>query len=127
MLERMLWWPWWSLWLNLSQGVKAVFCTYALLGLPCLLMTWSWEQGWINSFHGGYEQSGLGIGLGLLGIFLFCGVMVYVPMAQAHQAATGQARAFFDFRFVWHLICARITAYVLLALAIGFWSFMLHL
>jgi len=122
---RTLWWPWYSLWLNFKLGVKATFCTLALLALPCMLMLWSWEQGWINSFHGGYEQSWLGPTMGFAGIFLYCAVMIYVPMAQTHQAVTGQARAFFDFRFVWQLIGARITAYLLLALTIGFWAFVL--
>jgi hypothetical protein len=52
-------------------------------------MLWSWEQGWINSFHGGYELAWFGPTMGFLGIFVFVGVMFYVPMAQAHQAVTG--------------------------------------
>jgi hypothetical protein len=119
---RMLFWPWHSLWLNFKLGFKATFCTYALLGLPCLLMLWSWEQGWLNSFHGGYEQAWLGPTIGFLGVALFIAAMFYVPMAQAHQAATGQARAFFDFRFVWQLVRTRITAYVMLAAFVGFWA-----
>jgi hypothetical protein len=125
-LLRILSWPWYSLWQNYKIGFKATFCTYTLLGLPCLLMLWGWEQGWINSFHGGYEQAWLGPTMSLLGIGLFIAAMYYVPMAQAHQAATGQARAFFDFRFVWQLVRARPTTYALLAVAIGFWSFILN-
>ncbi|HYV37315.1 MAG TPA: hypothetical protein VE988_16525, partial [Gemmataceae bacterium] len=125
-IRRILLSPVQSLWLNFKLGIKATFCTYALTGLPCLLMLWSWEQGWINSFHGGYEQAWLGPTMGFLGIFVFVGVMFYVPMAQAHQAATGQARAFFDFHFVWRLVRARITAYVILAMMIGVWSLLLN-
>jgi hypothetical protein len=125
-LGRIITWPWYSLWQNYLIGFKATFCTYAILGLPCLLMLWSWEQGWINSFHGGYEQAWFGPTMGFAGIILFCAAMFYVPMAQAHQAATGQARAFFDFRFVWLLVQARLTAYVLLAAAVGFWSLILN-
>src|SRR5262249_19861452 len=65
-----------------------------------------------NSFNKGYEQAFVGLGFGVFGILLFIAAMFYVPMAQAHQAATGQARAFFDFRFVWRLIQARLTAYI---------------
>ena len=125
-LVRVLCWPWHSLWLNFKLGLKATFCTFTLLGLPCLLMCWSWEQGWINSFGGGYEEALRGASLGFLGIFLFAAAMLYVPMAQTHQAVTGRARSFFEFRFVWQLICARLTLYVMLALAIGFWAFLLH-
>jgi hypothetical protein len=125
-LLRVLCWPWHSLWLNFALGLKATFCTFTLLGLPCLLMCWSWEQGWINSFGGGYEEALRGAGLGFLGIFLFAAAMLYVPMAQTHQAVTGRARSFFEFRFVWQLIRARLTLYVLLALAIAFWALVLH-
>jgi hypothetical protein len=125
-LRRIVFWPWYGLWQNFKIGLKATFCTYAMLGLPCIFMLWSWEQGWLNSFHGGYEQAWFGPTMGFLGIVLFIAAAFYVPMAQAHQAATGQARAFFDFRFVWLLIQNRLTAYLWLAAAIGFWSMMLH-
>jgi hypothetical protein len=124
---RTVTWPWHSLWLNFKLGLLATFCTVTLLALPCMLMLWGWEQGWINSFHGGYEQAWVGPTMSFAGIFLFCGLMLYVPMAQTHQAVTGQARAFFDFRFVWLLVRARCTAYFVLALAIGFFSFLLTL
>lgn len=124
-LLRIASWPWYSLWLNFVLGFKATFCTYAILGLPCLCMLWSWEQGWLNSFNGGYEQAWFGPTMGITGFLLFIAAMYYVPMAQAHQAATGQARAFFDFHFVWLLVRARPTGYLLLALALGFWSLVL--
>jgi hypothetical protein len=41
--------------------------------------------------------------------------MCYVPMAAVHQAVTGDVWAFFDFRFVWRLVRARLSAYVILA------------
>jgi hypothetical protein len=40
--------------------------------------------------------------------------MVYVPMAQAHAAVTGELRSFFDLRLVWCLIDARLATYVIL-------------
>jgi hypothetical protein len=103
--------PWHSLWLNFKIGVKGLFCTYLLTGWGCLLMYFGWEDGWRNSFHKGYEQAFVGPAVSVLGILLFTLSLFYVPMAQVHQAVTGEARAFFEFRFIWRLIQARITAY----------------
>jgi hypothetical protein len=119
--------PWHSLWLNFKTGVQGLFCTYLLTGFPCLLMYFSWKFGWLNSFHKGYEEAALGALMGLTGIFLFCLVMLYVPMAQVHQAATGRASAFFAFRFVWKLVRARLTAYVGLAVLLGLASLVLEI
>src|SRR3954470_13942028 len=79
-------------------------------------MVFGWEFGWFNSINRWYEQYLIGPGSFLLGMLLFILAMFYVPMAQAHQAATGQARAFFDFRFVRRLVRARLLAYVGLAI-----------
>src|SRR5207244_2851383 len=75
----------------------------------------SWELGWFNSLNKGYEQVLIGPVAGLLGIALFIAAMFYVLMAQVHQAVAGDFRAFFDIRFVWRLIRARLSAYVILA------------
>jgi hypothetical protein len=124
---RLLRVPWHSLWRNFNLGVQGLVCTYLLTGWGCLLMLLSWEFGWLNSFHKGYEQAVIGPLTGILGILLFIAAMFYVPMAQAHQAATGQARAFFEFRFVWGLIRARLTAYVGLAALIGLAALVLNI
>ncbi|MCI0464344.1 MAG: DUF4013 domain-containing protein [Gemmataceae bacterium] len=110
--------PWYSLWLNFKTGLAAAICTYLLTGSGCLLMFFGWEYGWLNSFNRHYEQAFVGLTAWLLGALMLVVALFYVPMAQAHQAATGQARAFFDFRFVWQLIRARLTAYVGLAMLI---------
>jgi hypothetical protein len=107
--------PFRSLWLNLKAGSLGLLCTFLLAGWGCLFMTFSWEFGWLNSFHKGYEQAFVGPLTGVTGILLFIAAMLYVPMAQVHQAVTGDAWAFFDFRFVWRLIKARLSAYVVLA------------
>jgi hypothetical protein len=107
--------PWNSAWLNLRVGFLALFCTYALTGFGCLLMAFSWWGGWNNSFHKGYEEAFVGPFLGVSGILLFVAAMIYVPMAQVHQAVTGEAQAFFHFRTVWRLIQARPVTYVALA------------
>jgi hypothetical protein len=52
---------------------------------------------------------------GWAGVALFVAAMVYVPMAQVHQAVTGDFRAFFEFGFVWRLIRARPGSYVFFA------------
>jgi Protein of unknown function (DUF4013) len=104
-----------ALWLNFWVGLKALFCTYSLTCWGCLLMTWAWEYGGLNSFNKGYEQAWVGQTFSLLGVLLFVAALFYVPMAQVHQAVTGDMRAFFDFRFLWQLIRARLTAYVIYA------------
>jgi hypothetical protein len=101
-----------SLGLNLKLGALAVAATTLLLGWGCALMAFSWQLGWLNSFHKGYEMSAVGPLTGLAGALLFLAAMFYVPMAQAHQAVTGDFKAFFEFRFVWRLVRARLTAYV---------------
>lgn len=120
-------WPWHSLWLNFKIGLQGIVGTYLLSGLGCLIMLFSWEFGWLNSFNKGYEQAFIGPLTGLLGIFIFIAAMFYVPMAQVHQAVTGELRAFFDVRFVWRLIQARLSAYVFLAAVIALLSVLLEI
>jgi hypothetical protein len=115
-----------SLWLNATIGFTAVLATFLLLGWGCLLMTFSWEFGWLNSFHKGYEQAFVGPLVGVAGILLSIAAMFYVPMAQIHHAVTGDFRAFFDFRCVWQLIRARLGAYVLLAGVFAFFGLVLE-
>src|SRR5262249_3893132 len=98
---RLLKVPLHSLWLNVRLGVQGLLCTYLMTGWGCLLIWISWRYGWLNSFHKGYEEAWFGPTLGIIGSLLLIAALFYVPMAQVHQAATGQARAFFDFRFVW--------------------------
>ncbi len=114
-LGRWVFLPWHSFRLNFRLGLQALFCTYLVMGWGCLMMWVSWEFGWLNSFNQGYEQAYLGPLTGLLGSLLLILSLFYVPMAQAHQAATGEARTFFHFRLIWRLIQARTTAYVGLA------------
>jgi hypothetical protein len=126
-LLRALRLPWHSLWLNFKIGLLGLVCTYLLTGLGCLIMLFSWEFGWLNSFNKGYEQALIGPLTGLLGIALFIAAMFYVPMAQVHQAVTGDYRAFFDVPFVWRLIRARLSAYVALAAVVALASLPLEI
>ena len=103
-----------SLWLNFKVGIAGLFTTYMLTGWGCSIMLFSWYFGWLNSFHKGYEDAFLGALAGLFGSFLLILALLYVPMAQAHQAAAGEIAAFFQFRVVTRLILTRLTAYVCL-------------
>jgi hypothetical protein len=103
-----------SLWLNFKVGVKGLFATYLLTGWGCFFMLFSWYFGWLNSFHKGYEDAFFGPLSGLFGSFLLIVTLIYVPMAQAHQAAAGDIASFFQFRVVTRLILTRLTAYAFL-------------
>jgi len=87
-----------SLYLNFRQGVAAALCILIFTLPATSLWLYSWVLGWNISFFKLYEQSGLGLSLGLLGIFLFLLAMLYLPLAHARQAVTGQWRRFFDLR-----------------------------
>ncbi len=116
---RVLTIPWHSAWLNFKLGFLGLFCTFLVTGWGCLLMVFGWEIGWIISFNKMYELSWIGVTVSLIGIFLFAFSLIYVLMAQVHQAVTGQARAFFEFKFIWKLIWVRLTAYVFLVSILG--------
>ncbi|MBI2806554.1 MAG: hypothetical protein HYX68_16355 [Planctomycetes bacterium] len=103
-----------SLWLNFKVGIAGLLTTFMLTGWGGMIMLFSWYFGWLNSFHKGYEDAFLGLGMGLLGSLLLIVSLFYVPMAQAHQAAAGEIAAFFQFRVVFRLILTRMTAYVFL-------------
>jgi hypothetical protein len=124
---RLVYLPLRSAWRNFAIGVQGLFCTYSVTGWGCLLMLFSWEFGWVNSFNKGYEQALVGPLTGFIGIFMFIAALIYLPMAQVHQAATGDYRAFFDFRFVWRLIQARPFAYVGVAAVIAVASLVLEI
>ncbi|HEY8505068.1 MAG TPA: hypothetical protein VIL46_10840, partial [Gemmataceae bacterium] len=100
---------------NAVAGVRVLFGTVLLMGWGVLLLQLAWEFGWLNSFTKGYERHFYGAQMGLIAHALFALAMIYVPMAQAHCAATGELRAFLDFRFLSALIRARMTGSVLLA------------
>ena len=115
------WWrllhaPFESLWVNFLRGWQAILNTW-LLTLPACFFWWfGWYDGWNNSFSKGYEQAAVGPLISWTGILLFIAAMFYVPMAQARQAATGEWRAFFQFRLVWSVIRKRWLSSIALAL-----------
>ncbi len=96
-----------SLAFNFRLGARALLCTWTVTLIPMLLWQFAWHLGWDNSFNKGYEQAAIGPATYFLGIFLFIGIMFYLPMAQARQAVSGNWRAFFHFKAVRHLIRRR--------------------
>lgn len=96
-----------SLWLNFRLGVAGAFNTFVLTLPGCALMLFGWYDGWNNSFNKGYEQFSVGPATSWFGIFLFAAAMLYVPMAQARQAISGEWRAFYQWRLVWRLVRLR--------------------
>ncbi len=89
-----------SLWVNLKGGLGLLVATH-LVTLPLLgLMAYGWFAGWNISFNKQYELAAVGPATVSTGMMLFGFVMLFIPMAQARQAATGQWRAFFDLPFI---------------------------
>ncbi len=89
-----------SLAANFRLGLQGILNTWLLTLPACLLWLFAWYDGWNNSFNKGYEQFEVGPSLGVTGIVLFVAAMLYVPLAQARQAVTGEWRAFYDFGLV---------------------------
>jgi hypothetical protein len=107
--------PFHSLGLNLKVGVQGIFNTWVLTMPACILWLFAWYDGWNNSFNKGYEQAPVGPLTGILGIVLFIVAMLYVPLAQARQAVTGDWRSFYNFSFVWGLVRRHWLACLVLA------------
>ncbi len=105
-----------SLLLNARLGVPSIFNTWVLTLPGLVLMNLGWFDGWNNSFTKGYEHAFAGPSISLLGIALFIAAMLYVPLAQAHQASSGSWRAFYQWRLVWRVARHRWLAMLGLAL-----------
>ncbi len=105
---------------NVRLGIQSAF-NVAVFTLPGgMLWTFGWYAGWMNSFHKGYENYFVGISVFGVGIVLFIAAMLYVPMALARQASTGNWRSFYDFKLVWTLIQRRwLGQFILALLALG--------
>ena len=110
------------LWLNAKLGLQGVFNAYVLTFPACLLWLFAWRFGWDNSFHKMYEQSFIGPSTWMLGNAAFIAAMLYLPLAQARQAVTGDWRAFYGFRLVWALLRRRPIRWLLLAAGYSLFS-----
>lgn len=93
-----------SLRLNLRLGFQGILNTWVVT-LPAALLWWfGWYAGWNNSFNKGYEQAFAGPGISIAGILMFIAAMLYLPLAQARQAVSGEWRSFYGFRVVWTVV-----------------------
>ena len=108
-----------SLFENLVLGVKALLPLMLVTLSFGILWSYAWWAGWSNSFNKGYEQSEVGPLTFVVGVGVFIGVMSYLPMALAHQAATGKWRDFFRARTVWMIISRNRIRWLLLSIAWG--------
>ncbi|MBL9127684.1 MAG: hypothetical protein JNL97_08555 [Verrucomicrobiales bacterium] len=93
-----------SLTANVASGLQVLANVWALTLPGCVLWAAGWWGGWQNSFHKGYEHFGVGPAVSVLGIVVFVAALLYVPMATARQAATGNWRAFWHGRTIWTLL-----------------------
>jgi len=82
----------------------------------------AWWAGWENSFNKGYEQAFVGPFLGLTGVGIFAIVMIYLPMAAAHQAVENRAFAFFELKRIRSAVAHSGWRYVMLAVVTVFFS-----
>lgn len=85
---------------NLCLGATALLATLIITAPGSFLMMAGWRYGWDISFHKVYEQAFIGRITFLIGALAFVTALVYLPMATAHLAATGDFRAFFQARIV---------------------------
>lgn len=85
---------------NIRFGIEGLIGTY-LVTLP-ILAVWivMWWAGWIVSFHKSYEESLISTVASIISVFAFGAVMLYLPMAQARFAVTGEWRRFFDVKLI---------------------------
>ena len=102
---------------NVTRGLGGVLAVGLVTWPVGTLWLMGWQAGWNVSFHKVYEESSMGPTSGLIGILLYALVMIYLPMAQAHQAAAGDWTAFFQVRIVRRLIMSRGGATFMLAVA----------
>ena len=107
---------------NIREGVSALL-SLLLATLPfSVFWLLAWWAGWDNSFNKGYEQAWAGPLLFFIGIALFLAVMVNLPMALAHQAATGRWLALFEWRAVRRAVRSTGWGHVLLAVTTVFFA-----
>lgn len=102
---------------NIREGIMAAF-SLALATAPfTVIWLLSWWAGWENSFSKGYEQAFVGPLLGLGGVVVFCVLMIWLPLALAHQAVENRALALFEWRMVRSAVRHTGWGYLMLATA----------
>ncbi|MEL7151487.1 MAG: hypothetical protein AAGK71_12165 [Pseudomonadota bacterium] len=85
---------------NIREGVMAAFSLVLATAPFTVIWLLSWWAGWENSFSKGYEQAFVGPLLGLGGVVIFCWLMIWLPLALAHQAVENRVLALFEWRMV---------------------------
>ncbi len=103
-------------WLNFRVGLGAIVTTWSLTLFPCAMWAIAWYTGWQISFTKMYEESATGFSLGFSGLLILTVLMLYVPLAQARHAFTGDWHSFFDWRFICALLWRRPLQLFLLAI-----------
>lgn len=112
-------WRWVApIWHTWRRGLATALNVLVVTLPATALWVFAWSLGWNNSFFKHYEQSHLGFVIGVSGILIFSAVMLYLPIARARQATTGDWRTFYDFRFNWRLV--RLGSWEMLGVAILF-------
>ena len=108
---------------NLRIGIQAMLTTWSLT-LPAGVLWWyGWWSGWNNSFYKGYELAELGPVTSLSGVALFVVAMLYVPLAQARQAVTGEWRAFYQVGLIARMVaCCAFRCLLLALIYSALWS-----
>ncbi len=92
-----------ALFCNLRLGFLAMFNIWALTWPAAILWYFGWRYGWDISFNKVYEHAHFGREVSTWGILVFLIAMLYVPIAHARQAVTGDWRAFWHVRSVLRL------------------------
>ncbi len=95
-----------ALWRNLREGAGAVANAFVLTLPAGTLWLFGWHAGWNHSFHKSYELASVGPLAAALGVMLFVVAMLYLPVAQVHQAVARDARAFYQFGVLRRVIAA---------------------
>lgn len=91
--------PWWRALIQCGTRGASAAGNVFLLTLPATsLWYFAWVLGWNISFHKQYEQSHLGVSLGVSGVLLFGLAMLYLPVALSRQAVNADWRAFWRIR-----------------------------
>lgn len=114
-LRRTIWRFTSSLVANLKIGALGFANTCVLIVPAEALWFFGWFAGWHISFNKVYEQHAVGLAISWLGIAWFITAMLYVPLAQARQAVTGDWKRFYDFRLIRRLGARHRLACLMLA------------
>ncbi len=107
-----------SLGVSSCQGMAGILTIWSLTLGPCIIWALAWYTGWHISFNKIYEHSVTGFTIGSLALIVFSLLMLYIPIAQARHAFTGDWQEFYNFRMIRVLVCHRPLA--LFFLSIGY-------